>query len=117
MTTGAANDLERASILARELVTKYGMSKLGPISFGKREEAAFLGLETEEKNYSEKTAAMIDEEVKKFILEAEKKATDLLRKKKKILDKVAKTLIVKETIERDEFEKLIGDKRKKSKGV
>ena len=117
MTTGAANDLERASILARELVTKYGMSKLGPISFGKREEAAFLGLETEEKNYSEKTAAMIDEEVKKFILEAEKKATDLLRKKKKTLDKVAKTLIVKETIERDEFEKLVGAKRKKSKGV
>ncbi len=120
ISTGAANDLERASILARNLVTKYGMSKLGPISFGKRETLPFLGLETEtERNYSEKIAAKIDKETERFIKEAEKKAKTILKEKRKILEKIAKVLIEKETIEKEEFEKLakgttIG-KRKSSK--
>jgi len=117
ISTGAANDLEKASILARSLVTKYGMSKLGPISFGKREMLPFLGWEQEsERNYSEKIAAQIDKETERFIKTAEKRATAILQKKKKTLEKVAKVLIEKETIEKEEFEKLVkGSKIEKRK--
>ncbi len=108
ITTGASNDLTRASDLARKLVKEYGMSSLGPISFGEKEELVFLGKEiSEQRNYSEKVAALIDEEVEKFIKNAEKQATDILNKRKKLLTKIAKTLIEKETIEREEFEKII----------
>jgi cell division protease FtsH len=112
MTTGAANDLERASELARKLVKEYGMSSLGPISFGEREELAFLGREFETaRNYSEKVATQIDKEVEKFIKDAESRAKKILSQKRTLLDKIAQTLIEKETIEREEFEKLIGKKR------
>jgi len=108
ITTGAASDLERASELARKLVKEYGMSTLGPISFGEKEELVFLRREfSETRNYSEEVAAQIDKEVEKFIKNAEIKARELLTKKKKLLEKIAKTLIEKETIEREEFEKLI----------
>ena len=109
ITTGAANDLERASQLARKLVKEYGMSSLGPVAFGEREELAFLGKEFgETRNYSEKVATQIDKEVEKFIKDAENRATNILTKKKKLLEKIARTLIEKETIEREEFEKLTG---------
>ena len=108
ITTGASNDLKRASDLARKLVKEYGMSPLGPISFGEKEELVFLGKEiSEQRNYSEKVAAKIDKEVEKFIKNAEKEAEKILSKKKKLLDKIAQTLIAKETIEREEFEKLM----------
>ena len=108
ITTGASNDLKRASDLARKLVKEYGMSSLGPISFGEKEELVFLGKEiSEQRNYSEKVAAQIDKEVEKFIKNAEKEAEKILFKKKKLLDKIAQTLIAKETIEREEFEKLM----------
>jgi len=108
MTTGASNDLARASSLARKLVKEYGMSSLGPVSFGEKEELVFLGREiSEQRNYSEKIAALIDEEVKKFIRSAEKKANKILNRKKKLLDKLARTLVEKETIEREEFEKIV----------
>jgi len=111
ITTGAANDLERASQLARKLVKEYGMSSLGPISFGEKEELIFLGKElSEQRNYSEKVAAQIDKEVTRFIKNAENGAKKILTKKKKLLEKIARTLIEKETIEREEFEKLIGRK-------
>jgi len=111
ITTGATNDLERASELARKLVKEYGMSSLGPISFGEREELAFLGKEFETgRNYSEKVATQIDKEVAKFIKDAETQAKKILTKKKNLLEKIAQTLIEKETIEREEFEKLIGKK-------
>jgi len=112
MTTGAANDLEKASQLARKLVKEYGMSSLGPISFGEKEELVFLGKEiSEQRNYSEKVAAQIDEEVEEFIKEAEIQAKRILIKKKSLLEKIAKTLIEKETIEREEFEELIGQRK------
>ncbi len=115
ITTGAANDLERASELARSLVKEYGMSSLGPISFGEKEELVFLGKEiSEQRNYSEKVAAQIDEEVANFIKEGEDRARHILAKKKNMLQKIAETLIEKETIEREEFEELIG-KRKPEK--
>jgi len=108
ITTGASNDLERASQLARKMVKEYGMSSLGPISFGEKEELAFLGKEiSEQRNYSEKIASQIDKEVKKFIKDAENQARKILTKKKRLLEKIAKTLIEKETIEREEFENLI----------
>ena len=114
ITTGAGNDLKRASDLARKLVKEYGMSSLGPISFGEKEELVFLGKEiSEQRNYSEEIAAQIDKEVEKFIRNAEKEATKVLTKRKKLLSKIAETLITKETIEREEFEALMGKKAEK----
>ncbi|PIZ01042.1 cell division protein FtsH [bacterium (Candidatus Gribaldobacteria) CG_4_10_14_0_8_um_filter_33_9] len=107
-STGAANDLEKASIVARNLVVKYGMSKLGPIVFGKRNTLSFLEMETEtEKNYSEKIAELIDKETERFIKQAEGKTLKILKEKKNILEKIAKVLMEKETIEKQEFEKLV----------
>lgn len=112
VTTGASNDLERASTLARKLVTKYGMSKLGPMTFGKNEEMVFLGKEIhEQKNYSEKVAEQIDEEVKLFISEAYKKSSEILDQKNNVLNKLVDELSKKETIEKDEFEKIVGIKQ------
>ncbi|MFH1181252.1 MAG: ATP-dependent zinc metalloprotease FtsH [bacterium] len=111
ITTGAGNDLEKASELARKIVKEYGMSSLGPISFGEREEMSFFNREGETRNYSEKVATKIDEEVEKFIKNAEAEAKNILSKRKKTLEKIAKTLIEKETIEREEFEKLAGGKK------
>jgi len=113
ITTGASSDLETASELARRLVKEYGMSeKLGPISFGEKEDMVFLGKEIgEQKNYSEKVAAEIDEEVSKLIKEAQETAIKVLKDKRKFLDKTAKLLEEKETIEREEFEKIIGKKQ------
>jgi cell division protease FtsH len=109
ITTGASNDLEKASELARKLVKEYGMSeKLGPIAFGEKEELVFLGKEIgEQRNYSEKVAAVIDEEVSRLIKNAQEKAQAVLKKKRRLLDKIAKTLAEKETIEREEYEKLV----------
>jgi cell division protease FtsH len=112
MTTGASNDLKKASDIARRIVKEYGMSSLGPISFGEKEELVFLGKEiSEERNYSEKVAALIDEEVEKIIKEAQKEAESVLSKNKKLLEKIARTLIEKETIEKEEFEALINGGR------
>ena len=114
LTTGASNDLEKASSLARKLVKQYGMSSLGPISFGEKEEMVFLGKEIgEQRNYSEKTAIAIDKEVENFIKEAQMRAKKILTKNKKLLNKLAQVLIEKETIEREDYERIIG--RKKSK--
>ncbi len=117
ISTGAANDLEKVSILARSLVTKFGMSKLGPISFDQRESLSFWGWEGgKERNYSEKIAAQIDKEIERFIKEAEKKTMGILQKKRKTLERIANVLIEKETIEKEEFEKLAkGSKIKKKK--
>jgi len=109
ISTGAANDLQNASDLARKLVTKFGMSeKIGPITYGKTEELIFLGREiTTEKNYSEKMAAEIDKEVKNFIDKALNTAKKIIVSRKKVLQAIAQKLIEKETLEREEFENLI----------
>jgi cell division protease FtsH len=108
ISTGAANDLKEASELARKLVTKYGMSSLGPITFGKTEELIFLGREiTTEKNYSEKVAAKIDEEVQKILKLAYDTAAKILAQNKEALKKIAETLMEKETLEQEEFYALI----------
>lgn len=111
ITTGAGNDLEQATDLARRLVMRYGMSeKLGPRTFGEQEELIFLGKEiVTEKDYSEKIAAKIDEEVSRFISDAQKTAEQVLASKRTLLDKIANRLIEKETIEKEEFEKIIAE--------
>ena len=110
MTTGASNDLSRASEMARKLVKQYGMSSLGLIAFGEKDEMVFLGREiSEQRNYSEKVAERIDAEVDMVIKEAQKKAEIILIKHKALLDKVAKALVEKEIIERNEYEKLVGN--------
>ncbi|MDD4358521.1 MAG: ATP-dependent zinc metalloprotease FtsH [Candidatus Pacebacteria bacterium] len=109
VSSGASEDLKRASRLARRIVKSLGMSSFGPIVFGERNEDIFLGYEgAETKNYSEDTAIKIDNEIKNIILEAEKKAKEILVKYKDILEKVTRELITKETLERDEYEKLLG---------
>ena len=99
--------------MARELVTKYGMSEaLGPVTFGKREELIYLGREIhEDRNYSEKIAAKIDEEISKIIKKAHDKAEEIIKKDKALLKKIAKILIKQETIEKEEFEKLVKIKK------
>jgi cell division protease FtsH len=109
ITTGASNDLERATHTAREMITRYGMSKLGPRTFGKKEELIFLGKEiSEEKNYSEHTSEKIDEEVARFIDEAYSTSEKIIKEKSDMLKNISETLLQKETIEKDEFERLIG---------
>ncbi len=113
VSTGASNDLERASSYARKLVKEFGMSSLGPVHFRGEREHVFLGREAfEEKNYSEETAAKIDREIAIFIEEASKQAEKIIKSKKKTLIKVAKALIEKETLERKDYEKIIGKKEK-----
>ena len=84
------------------------MSSLGPVSFSEKDELVFFGREfSESRNYSEKVATKIDDEVEKFIKTGEKEALAILNKKRKLLDKIAETLVREETIEKDEFEKII----------
>jgi len=112
ITTGASNDLERATTIARNLVTRYGMSELGARTFGHKEELIFLGKEIqEERNYSEKTAEDIDQQVSKFIENARAIAQKILEDKKLFLDRLASALLEKETLEQDEFNELVGIKK------
>jgi cell division protease FtsH len=109
VTTGASNDLERATDMARKMVTRYGMSGLGPRTFGHKEELVFLGKElSEEKNYSEATARDIDKEVSDFVNNAYKTAEKIITEKREVLENISRTLIEKETIEQEEFDKIIG---------
>lgn len=109
MTTGAGNDLERATELARRMVTEWGMSeKLGPLTFGKKDEQIFLGREiAKHKDYSEKTAIEIDDEVKRLVIEAYDKAKKLLTDNFDILDAFAKSLLEKETMDASEIDELL----------
>ncbi len=109
ITTGSSNDIKKSTELVRKLVTQYGMSdKLGPRTFGDTDEMVFLGKEmTAERNYSEKVAEKIDKEVDNFISRGMKLAQKILKDNKDLLDKIAETLIEKETIEHDEFNEII----------
>jgi cell division protease FtsH len=113
MTTGAGNDLERATDLARKMVTEWGMSeKLGPLTFGKKDEQIFLGREiARHKDYSEKTAEDIDEEVKRLVIEAYENARGLLRKNVDLLEAVAHALLERETIDGADIDKIIEEVR------
>jgi cell division protease FtsH len=109
VSTGASSDLKTASEIARKLVTRYGMSdKLGPITFGDSEELVFLGREiSAEKNYSEKIASLIDDEIKGFIVKAQKAAERIIKTNSRLLTRIADSLLKEETIEQEEFYRII----------
>lgn len=109
LTTGASNDLQVASKIARALVTQYGMSeRIGPITFKDSHDTVFLGKEiANSRAYSESVAQKIDEEVKRFLDDAYKTAVKIVTTKKKLLKKIADALIEKETLEQEEFYALV----------
>lgn len=119
MTTGASNDLEKATRTAKHLVTRYGMSdKLGPRTYGEHQEMIYLGKEFgESRDYSEKTAQEIDSEVTRLLTEALEKANELIKANRKKLDDVVKELLEKETIEKEVFEKIVGPSKKVKAGA
>ncbi len=106
ITTGASNDLERVTSLARRMVTQYGMSDvLGPQTFGEKEELVFLGREIgEQRNYSEEIAEEIDREVRKLVNDAHQRATTIIRESRAKLDELARRLIEHETVDATEFQ-------------
>ena len=108
ISTGASNDIERASDIARRMVTRYGMSdKLGPIAFGSDHDEVFLGRDfAASKNYSEEVASLIDEEVKRIIDEAYRRCEQMLQEHMDILDRVAAYLLEHETMSGEAFEKV-----------
>jgi cell division protease FtsH len=108
-TTGAANDFERGTEIARRMVCQWGMSDLGPLTFGERNDLIFLGRElTAHKNYSEKTAEMIDEEVKKIIQRNYDRTESILRENRHHLETIAKLLLEKEVLSSDEINTVLG---------
>ncbi|MGB8656997.1 MAG: ATP-dependent zinc metalloprotease FtsH [Candidatus Zixiibacteriota bacterium] len=114
-TTGAGNDIETATELARKMVCEWGMSeKLGPLTFGKKEEQIFLGREiATHRDYSEETAQEIDEEVRRIVEEAENKATDLLDANLDKLHVLAEALLEREILDGDEIDRILrGEKLK-----
>ena len=120
ISTGPSSDLRSATHIAHEMIVRYGMSdKLGPRTFGDFGDNVFLGGRTgEEKDYSEKTSEQIDEELKKLMMEAEKRAHHTLTENKEKLEKMVAVLLEKETIEQDEIEAVMGGSQhnKKSSG-
>jgi len=108
MTTGAGNDIERASELVRKMVCEWGMSELGPLSFGKKEEQIFLGREiTQHRDYSEETAIRIDEQVKKLVQGCYDTAAAIIDERAEALAKIAETLLEREILDGDEVMQLI----------
>ena len=105
ISTGASNDIERATAIAKSMITKYGMNEiLGTVTYGSESQEVFLGRDlAQEKTYSEETAAIIDEEIKKMIATSYQRAKELLEQNRDKLDAVAKVLIEKEKITEEEF--------------
>src|SRR3954466_2876396 len=110
-TTGASNDIEKATEMARQMVTKFGMSdKLGPLQYGKSYELIFLGRQIqEERNYSEEVAKIIDSEVHDIVERGRQRAYEVLTENRDKLDLVVSKLIEQETLETDEYNRLFGD--------
>ena len=106
VSTGAQNDLERTSKMARRMVTEWGMSEiLGPVVFGKSEEQVFLGRDfSHTRNYSEDVAGLIDSEVRKLIGECYVKAKEIIQTNRETLDRMVEALIEKETLTREEID-------------
>jgi len=108
MTTGAGNDIEQATEMARRMVCDYGMSSLGPLTFGKREEQIFLGREiAQHRDYSEDTAIKIDLEVKRFISEGYEKAKKILEENRETLSRIAEALLEREVLDAIEVRMII----------
>ncbi len=111
MTTGAGNDIERATDLARKMVCEYGMSRLGPLTFGKKEEQIFLGREiAQHRDFSEETARQIDAEVRSLVDEAYRASWDILDKNQPVMHKLALALLERETLDANDIKALIEGK-------
>ena len=111
MSTGAGNDIERATELARSMVCEYGMSRLGPLTYGKKEEQIFLGREiAQHRDFSEETARQIDQEVRRLIDEAYQAAHNILESNKDPMHRIAAALLERETIDAEELRLLIEGK-------
>jgi cell division protease FtsH len=117
ITTGAQNDIERATQTARKMVCEWGMSdSLGPLQYGQKEEPIFIGKEiARHKDYSEKTSQMIDDEIRSIVENAYRRAWDILTKHKRILDKLAKRLLEKEALDGKEIQEIVGMKKQGSR--
>jgi cell division protease FtsH len=118
ITTGAQNDLEKATGLARRMITEFGMSdRLGPITFGKRNEHVFLGRDFgHERDYGEHVASVIDEEIKKLILDQYKRVKDLIVEHRDHMNAIVEVLLEKETLDGPEFDAIF-DRVNRSKGI
>jgi cell division protease FtsH len=113
-STGAANDIERATAVARRMVTEFGMSDLGPLAFGKKDELVFLGREiSEQRNYSDEVAYRIDQEIGRLVEQAHVRAKEILSAHADKLEAIAELLIREETIEGEELEALFDTPRPK----
>ena len=111
MTTGAGNDIEQASDLARKMVCEFGMSTLGPITFGKKEEQIFLGREiSQHRDFSEETAQKIDQEVRRFVDEGYKSAVNILQINRNSLVKIAMALLEREVLDANDIQMIIEGK-------
>jgi len=116
LTTGASNDLERATGIARKMVTDYGMSSMGPVIYGEKNREVFLGRDFGHvRNYSEEIAAAIDREVKKIIDNVYVRTKKIVIENKGLIDEIAKKLIEKETLNRKEFIKFFGEEEVEKK--
>jgi cell division protease FtsH len=108
MTTGAGNDIEQATELARKMVCQFGMSSLGPLTFGKQEEQIFLGREiAQHRDYSEQTAIAIDEEVRRFVINGYDRAKSILTDNRDALVRIAEALLERESLDAAEIKLLI----------
>src|ERR1043165_4000205 len=108
MTTGAGNDIEQATELARKMVCQYGMSALGPLTFGKQEEQIFLGREiAQHRDYSEQTALAIDDAVRQFIMQGYERAKNILNDNRDGLTRIAEALLERESLDASEIKLLI----------
>ncbi|HUR92949.1 MAG TPA: ATP-dependent zinc metalloprotease FtsH [Gemmatimonadales bacterium] len=109
VTTGAGNDIERATGLARRMVTQFGMSeRIGPLAVGDKEQEIFLGREfAQRREISERTAQMVDDEVKRLVDEAYARATEILSGNRELLDRIADALLERETIDREDLDRLV----------
>ena len=111
ITTGAGNDIERATDLARNMVCEWGMSDLGPLAYGKKDEAIFLGREiTQHRDYSEDTAIQIDKEVKRIVNGGYENAKRLLSTNRETLERIAQALLEREVIDANEVKMLMEGK-------
>ena len=111
ITTGAGNDIERATDIARNMVCEWGMSDLGPLAFGKKEEAIFLGREiAQHRDFSEDTALQIDREVKRIVSNGYEAAKNLLSSNRELLDRIAQALLVREVLDANEVKLLMEGK-------
>ena len=108
ITTGASNDIERATELARAMVCEYGMSDLGPLTFGKKEEQIFLGREiAQHRDFSEDTAIKIDQQVKYIVSEQYERARSILEENRDVMVKLAETLLDRETLDGVQIRRIV----------